>query len=280
MLAVRPCGLSGFKSAVGQMGKLIAAALADIREALRLRAVWIALASEDIGDQHKRTTLGPFWLLLNYLIFIGTFIVVFGGPAGGGLFAAYAATGLFVWFYIMDILGQSAALFVREESFIKGTVLPLTTYVLRLTMQSVIRSGYALIGCAAILLLVQVPITITWSWSIVALGIVILATPPTILILALIGAFFPDMQFIMQNAVRVGMFLTPTFWGFDEVLGWRGVLYHWNPFTYFLEIFRQPIVFDTVPVFAMGFCLVVVILLWAIAVPLLGLFRKQIAFVI
>ena len=51
------------------------------------------------------------------------------------------------------------SLFAREESFIKGTTLPLTVYVMRLAMQSVIRAGYALVGCLAILLLSGTPLT-------------------------------------------------------------------------------------------------------------------------
>jgi len=54
--------------------------------------------------------------------------------------------GLLVWFYIMETIVQSTSLFTREESFIKGTTLPLTVYVMRLTMESIIRAGYAAIG--------------------------------------------------------------------------------------------------------------------------------------
>ena len=56
------------------MRALIANAFADIGMGLRRWRVWVALASEDIGDQHKRTTLGPLWLLINYLLFVATFV--------------------------------------------------------------------------------------------------------------------------------------------------------------------------------------------------------------
>ena len=41
------------------MLQTLESARSDIRAAFRLRHVWIALASEDIGDQHRRTALGP-----------------------------------------------------------------------------------------------------------------------------------------------------------------------------------------------------------------------------
>ena len=47
-------------------------------------------------------------------------------------YPAYVATGLLIWFYMMEVITQSVSLFVREENFIKGTKLPLTVYVMRL----------------------------------------------------------------------------------------------------------------------------------------------------
>src|SRR5689334_3135438 len=79
-------------------------ALEDIGRAIKLHRVWIALAHEDIGDQHRRTTLGPLWLLVNYLAFVGTFVFVFqpaGKDAAG--YSAYVAIGLMVWFYLMEV---------------------------------------------------------------------------------------------------------------------------------------------------------------------------------
>ena len=44
-----------------------------------MRHVWLALAQEDIDDQHRRTTLGPIWMLANYLIYMIAFMLIFNG---------------------------------------------------------------------------------------------------------------------------------------------------------------------------------------------------------
>ncbi|WP_167434361.1 ABC transporter permease [Mesorhizobium helmanticense] len=259
------------------MLKVVRSALADIGRGLRMRNVWMALAHEDIGDQHKRTTLGPVWLLINYLAYAGTFVVIFGDNRSVPHFAAYVATGLFVWLYLMEVLTQSVTLFTREESFIKGTTLPLTVYVMRMTMQSVIRAGYALVGCLAILLLVGTSVTVDWIWSGLALCLIVVATPAAILVLAVAGAFFPDLGFIVQNLMRIGMFLTPVFWT-GPGHGIRGEFYRWNPFTYFLEIVRLPVINAEVPIAAFGICATIILLLWVLAALLLGGYRKKIVF--
>ncbi|KRB14944.1 ABC transporter permease [Mesorhizobium sp. Root695] len=258
---------------------VLTGAFDDISKAMKLRRVWIALAHEDIGDQHKRTTLGPIWLLINYLAYAGTFVVIFGDNHSVPHYAAYVATGLLVWLYLMEVITQSVSLFTREESFIKGTTLPLTVYVMRLTLQSVIRAGYALVGCFAILLLVHTPVTSDWLWSGLGLIMIIVATPAAILVFAVAGAFFPDLSFVVQNLMRIGTFLTPVFW-IGPGQGIRAEFYRWNPFTYFLEIVRLPVMNAEFPATAFGICTMIILLLWVLATLLLGGCRKKIVFVL
>ncbi len=262
------------------MLNVFASALADIRAGLRLRRVWMALAHEDIGDQHRRTTLGPLWLLFNYLAFAGTFIFVFQrGDASTPHYSAYVATGLLVWFYMMETLTQSVTLFVREENFIKGTTLPLSTYVMRMATQSVMRAGYAMVGCLAILALSDVTFTAVWGWSVLAVILIILTAPAAITLFAFLGAYFPDSQFLVSNLMRIGMFLTPVFWT-PGGHGIRNALYYYNPFTYFLEIVRIPILTGNVPVRSFMLCAAIACALWVVALVLLGRLRKQVVFVL
>lgn len=260
---------------------MVAAALADIAQGLRRRHVWIALASEDISDQHRRTTLGPLWLLVNYFAFALTFIFIFQRGGGGGEnYAAYVATGLLVWFFIMEAINSSVTLFVRDESYIKGTTLPLSVYVLRTTLQSLMRAGYALIGCLVILIFSGVPLTLAWGWALVGMALIALVAPAIITCFAFLGVFFPDSQFIVGNLMRVGMFITPVFWMPDNVGGLRRVLYDYNPFTWFLDIVRMPVLTGRFPFGEFGLCLLIGVAAWIVAILLLGRFRRQVALVL
>ena len=262
------------------MARVLDGAAEDIGAALRMRKVWIALAAEDVGDQHRRTTLGPLWLLINYLAFAGTFIFVFGHGTGTLNYPAYVATGLLVWLFISETITQSISLFVREESFIKGTKLPLSAYVLRLAMQSTIRIGYAAVGCLAILFLSGAVPTAAWLWSALALALIVATAPAAIAVAAFAGAYFPDLQFVVSNLMRLGMFLTPVFWVHTGGGGARSAFYHYNPFTYFLEIVRIPIVSGDVPVRSLLLCAALSLLLWALAVVLIGKYRKKVVFLV
>jgi ABC-type polysaccharide/polyol phosphate export permease len=98
--------------------------------------------------------------------------------------------------------------------------------------------------------------------------------------MSILGVVFPDIQFIVPNIMRIGLFLTPVFWLKDGQHGPRSILYYWNPFTYFIEIIRSPILYQYIPISALCICIVIGAILWVIAILLLGTYRKKIVFLI
>ncbi len=100
------------------------------------------------------------------------------------------------------------------------------------------------------------------------------------MIFAFLGAYFPDSQFIVQNMTRIGMFLTPVFWAHTGSGGAREIVYYWNPFTYFLEIVRVPIVSGDVPVRSLLLCAAIALGAWMVAMFLMGRYRREVVFVL
>ena len=260
--------------------QVFAQGLTEIAAGLKRRPVWMALASEAILDQHRKTTLGPLWMVLNYLLYVGTFVVVLGDRGGVSNFPQYAATGMFVWLLISEAIRAGVILFGQEESYIKGTRLPLTVYVLRLTMQLLIRSGYAAIGWVLILVLTGFPGIPSILLAAVGCVLVVLTIPPMILVFAIVGVYFPDMRFVVQNLVRAGIFLTPVFWVADTSHGLRRLLYAYDPFTYLLGVVREPILYGAILSHTLWVSLGILASVWVLAVGLLGLSHKKIVFLL
>ena len=150
-------------------------------------------------------------------------------------------SGLLVWFYIMEYdHPERLALSCARRAFIKGTTLPLIGLrACGLCMQIVIRAGYALVGCLAILLLSGVG-------AYRGLGLVArlgsadpLASPAAITVFAFLGAYFPDSP-VHRRQPDAARDVPDA--GLLELRQARAacgrLLYHCNPFTYFLEIVR------------------------------------------
>lgn len=255
-------------------------AIADIRDGLRRHRLWVTLATEDVLDQHRRTTLGPLWLLVNYFLFTATFVFVFAPAAERSTHAIYIAVGLLVWTYINEIITPAVSLFERESGLIRGTTLPVSVYILRMTLQALIRSGYSLIGCVVILAASGVSVTPAWGWSVAGIGVIMLISPALVTVSAFLGTYFPDSQFIVSNLMRIAMFITPVFWMFSPGDAIQGVLYHFNPFTYMIELVRGPVLTgEGSPALLFG-TLLGGLVAWALALFLIGRNKRHLALIV
>lgn len=262
------------------MIEAIRQAVADIAAAWERRNVWIALASEDLVDSHRRTLLGPAWPLLSYLLFAGTILLILAPQEQSVNFTAYVASGLLVWLFISETLTQSATLFRREESFIKGTVLPISVYVLRQTMLTATRSGYALAGAIPLVLFSGVTITPAVVSIIPAVLLLLITAPAVTVLFGFAGVFFRDFQFIITNAMRLMMFITPIFWVYEGQGGLRGVLHDWNPMTHYIAIIRAPILEGAAPAASWAIAGSLTALLCAAAILVLGNFSRRLVFLV
>lgn len=262
------------------MTVLIESAWQDLAAGLSKRRVWSALAAETIEESHRRTLLGPVWLLVNYLLYAGTFVVLFGSQAEGENYPAYVALGLLVWLFINESVSQGVGLFYREAPFISGTVLPLSVYVFRQCAQSTIRSGYALIGAVGILALSGPQLGAQWIASVPAVGLILVTAPAVVLLFAVAGVLLPDMRFIVEHLARLGIFLSPIFWFPSGGGQLRNLLYRWNPVTYYLEIVRLPIYRGDVPLTAWQIALGVSAVLWLVALLTFGRYRREVVFLL
>ncbi len=261
------------------LGGVVKAAFADIRDGLRHRRIWLALASEDIWDQYRGTLLGPLWMLVNYFALIAIFLFLFQRGGGVANFPTYAAVGLAVYTYVSETITHSLGLFSGVSNFIKGTRLPLTVYVMRQTMQGVIRASYTVAGALAIMLFTEIYPAWPWLWSLLGLGVILLTVPATTIVFAMIGTYFPDSRYILSNIMRIGMFVTPVFW-VPETRGGIRLFYDYNPFTHFIEIVREPIMLGAPPLRSLAISLAICVGLWVVAILLLGSLRRKVVFVL
>lgn len=255
------------------------AGLADLGRALAMHRVWSALAAEDVTDAHRRTTLGPAWLLVNYFVFVSTFVLLFGQATGIENYAAFVAIGLLVWTYIADTIGPATTLFVREQAMIMGTNLPLSVYVFKHMSQHVIRFAYALGGCLGILLLiVGIYPTVDWLYTLVGLAMLLLVSPAVIIVVAMLGTWLPDSGFVVNNLLRVGIFLTPVMWQERSGPALLQAIYAINPATHFINVVRAPVLGHGLPVDSLLIAGCWTLGLWVLAVLLLGVYRDRVVF--
>ena len=61
------------------------------------------------------------------------------------------------------------------------------------------------------------------------------------LLLGLINVRYRDLGQLIPNAMRLAFFVTPILWYPDSVTGIRTIFVDFNPFYYFIELLRAPL---------------------------------------
>lgn len=225
-----------------QLSKYIHDAISDVAAGMRHRNVWAMLAWAEIRQRYRRSTLGPFWLTLSMAITIAGM-----GPLYGRLFnqnissyIAFLAVGLVVWTLISGIILESSAGFVASEGFIKEFNLPLSVYILRVVWRNLIVFAHNFVVVVVVLLFF--PPSLGWSLVIVPISLFLIAING-LLVGLLLGIFctrFRDIQQIVQSVVSIVFFLTPVMWR-PEMLGNKAWILNFNPFYFFVESVRAPL---------------------------------------
>jgi ABC-type polysaccharide/polyol phosphate export permease len=262
------------------MSRVASEAASDVLSGARFWRLWLALAIEDIGIRHRGTALGPLWIVVNYVLLSGTFILLFSRGSDPTLYASHAMIGLLVWHFLADLMNSGVMLFQKNRNYISGTRLPVSFYVYNCLALCGIRSLYSLVGCAFMFAFFGSGMMLYIPTAIGSILVIILVAPAAIIILAFTGAFYSDTQFLVTNFTRIAMFLTPVFWMHEGAHGVRGLLYYWNPFTHFIEIVRVPLMYGVYPWDSLLICIAVGLIAWVLAAIIFVRLRRQVVFVI
>jgi len=220
----------------------------QFKRAAALWRFWLALAWADWRTRYRRSALGAAWVFVSFAAFVGVKVLVFGAMSAQdlGFFAIWLAAGFLVWTYISANIVEGCNVFVASSRWIKGADLPYIGYVLQSVMRNNIQlflSALVLViallavppasGLASLTILLAIPVLMVNAlWAQLALGV--------------LCARYRDFIHLSQTVVRLLFFLTPILW-VPADFGRFGDYAVYNPFTHYLAIVRDPLVFGTVP---------------------------------
>jgi ABC-type polysaccharide/polyol phosphate export permease len=254
-------------------------ALKDIADGVRAYPIWSTLAWQDIRQRYRRSVLGPLWITLTMIVTIAGM-----GPLYAALFKVdahefipYLALGIVSWGMISMLILEGCATFSGADGLIRSVRLPLTMHAFRMISRNLIIFGHNILAYLPFMVYLGIKPTLVWLMIIPGALLVVIAAFPVSIILGLFCARFRDMQQIVGSIVQLAFFLTPIFWK-PEALGSRVAFAKYNPLFMFVDVVRGPII-GYVPganvYIGVG---LIIVFLYAAALPLFIRFRPRIAF--
>ena len=217
--------------------------IADISETFHKSALCVRLAHLEIKQRYHRTVLGPIWLVISMIVWIGAMGFVFTKlfKIDGKAYFPYASAGMILWNTFVATLNEAPSVFMSKRPMLANIKLPYFLFVLGLNYKNWV---VYLHGLAAFFLLMPF-FSLNYTWHIM------LFLPNFLLVfwnllwmsilLAVLGARYKDIQPMVQNILQATFFITPIFWQ-PELLGGYHLIYNLNPFHHLLELMRSPLI--------------------------------------
>ena len=254
-------------------------AFRDIIDGIRLAPLWSRLAWEQTVARFRRTIFGPFWLTANLLAISFSLSVVFGGLLGQNYRTNFALiiSGILSWSIIGAVMTDAAGTFISAGGLMQSMKLPLTFHILLMMMRNVINFLAQLIALWIVLALLRLGAVPTWH-LLIGLPIVLIDMSLISMILAMPSTRFRDINQTVGFGVQILFFLTPVFWAPSQMHGKKRLLFDLNPFFHLLELVRRPLLGEAPALLHFEWGLGMMVVLGAIVVTMLALYRKRVVF--
>ena len=206
---------------------------------LRYRELFANLFRRDFQAKYKGSLLGVLWSLLNPLVLLGVYLLVFGvifPRPKTPHYALYLLAGLASWIFFATSMQSAARSLVDSAELIKKVRFP--RQLVAFSMVATQAVTYAVMAAVLIVLsLVFVPGARATVWLALPLGGLFVAEVAGLaLVVACLNVVFRDVEHVLAAALLPWFFMTPILWS-TQTLGDRALRHqtllsvlHWvNP---------------------------------------------------
>lgn len=255
-------------------------ALVDLREGLARWQLWTTLGWEDIRTRYRRSTIGPFWVTLSMAALIGGIGLMYSGLFGtsGHDYVPYIAVGFVVWALITGLIKDGCMSFYSAGGMIRQLPAPLSLQTYRFVWKNVVVLAHNMLIYLAICLVYGLwPGFVNLGLALLGLTVICLNGVWFGLIMGLLSSRFRDIPQIVDSVMQVAFFLTPIFWHPDKLPD-RAFIVDFNPFRYYLEVVRQPLLGESTDPKAWVVVLLLTLVGSAISFAFFARYRRRVAY--
>jgi len=216
--------------------------------AIRLGELWqyrellYFLTWRDVKIRYKQTVLGASWALLQPLLTMLIFTLIFGRvakiPTGGVPYPLFALVGLAPWTFFAYGLSQSSNSLVASANMLKKVYFPRLAIPLSSVCSGAVDFGIVLGLLAAMMAWYRVPLNPTMLWIPAFVLLAFVASFGVGLWLSALNVQYRDVRYVVPFLLQFWMYATPIAYPMSALHEpWRTLL-ALNPMTGVVEGFR------------------------------------------
>lgn len=222
----------------------------DFGELWRYRDLCSLFVRRNITTQFKQTILGPLWYLIQPLMTVVMYMVVFGGiakiPTDGLPQPLFYLSGICLWQYFNDCLSKTSSTFTANAGifgkvYFPRMVVPISTVISNL-LRFAIQFGLFLVVYAIYQFFV-IPGQIHTNWYALLLPVLVLMLAGLALgfgiLFSSMTTKYRDMTLLLDYFVRLWMYATPVIYPLSTITNAKlRLVMSLNPLTGIVEAFK------------------------------------------
>jgi lipopolysaccharide transport system permease protein len=215
---------------------------------LRYRYLFEQMVRRELRQRYKGSVLGVLWYLINPLVLMGAYGLMFGVLLKAVTIEDYLLflfVGLIVWIFFQQSLLSAAPSLLDQAALVRKVRFPRETIPASVVTVQLVTFGVLLVLVTPVAVAVRGPLGPELLLLVPVVLFLVAFVAGLALVVAILHAHFRDVAPIVAAVLLPWFFLTPIFFRVEDLPGlkdheWAEVLLQWvNPVAPFIEAFRD-----------------------------------------
>lgn len=239
------------------------------------------LIARDIKTKYRRSVMGVFWTILNPLFMMIVLSVVFSNLFKFDIenFPIYLLSGQLIFNFYSDATSQALGAIIVNGPLIKKIYVPKYMFVLSRVFSSSINLLASFTALIFVMLAMRVELHYTVLLAPIPLLFIVLFSLGIGLLLAAVTVKFRDIMHLYNVFVTALIYLTPVIYPMSILPEWLKKIVLLNPITNIVLMFRDIMLYNTVPSLSSAL-LAVVEVAAAMALGMYVFYKRQDTFIL
>lgn len=214
----------------------------DFKEIKEYRDLFYFLVLRDIKVLYAQTILGFIWAILNPLIQILIFTVIFGRvaqvPTDGIPYVLFCAVAIIPWTYMSEAMSASSQSLVQDQGMLGKVYFPRVIYPLTPVFAKLVDFTISLLIMGS--MMIYFGVAPTWNLLLLPVLVVAMICLPAALgmWLSALAIRFRDVKFAMPFAIRMMIYSAPILYSASSIPEPYRFWYSLNPIVGIIEGYR------------------------------------------
>ncbi len=248
----------------------------NLSELWQYRELFYFFVWRDIKIRYKQTVLGILWILLQPVVSIVVFSMLFGQllkvPSGGAPYPVFVYAALLPWNYFSAALSRASGSLLLNPNLITKVYFPRMIIPLNTIFSNLVDFGIAFMVLIILMIAYGIPLTPAILLLPVLIVLAMLTAAGFGLWLSALNVRYRDINYLVPFLVQVWMYATPVVYGSNLIPERYRFLLGLNPMTSVVEGFRWALLGNAVETTPLSPWVIALSVVMVLAVLISGLF--------